>query len=170
MTDYDMRCGEKSVREYVRFSMTGTTIKQSLPLIICASCLTAMPILGIIGYIMTGSPLMLVLMICALLLGAGIVVFLLITIKTTAKHLMEVYGDQGGLVCSISEHEIIIVRDGRPMRVVEWSDITEASEGKYGFFLRAGDKGLIILDKANVLSGSVTETSELIALKTGAAK
>ena len=43
-------------------------------------------------------------------------------------------------------------------------------EGNTAFFLKEGEDGLMILGKDNVLSGSASETSELIAKKLGTAK
>ena len=170
MTDFDMRCGEKSVREYVRSAMTGTTLKQSVPMILCASCLTVMPILGIIGFVMTQSPIMLVLTGCALLLAAGVIVFMVLTVNSTADKLLKALNSRDGLVCSVSDSNIVIVRDNRPVKVIGWDSITEMNEGKTGFFLKDKENELIILDKNSVLSGSVAETSEIFAAKAGAAK
>ncbi|MBP3854003.1 MAG: hypothetical protein IK990_00125 [Ruminiclostridium sp.] len=163
MTDYSMKCGHKSAREYVMLRLTGTSLKQSLPMIVCASMLTALPLLGIIGWIMTQNTVMLVLTICALVVDAGIILFLHITINSTAEKLAAAHNKQDGLVCAVSEKEIVIVHDNRPVRVIGWDKLTSAQEGKTAFFLREGDDRLIILDKSEVLSGSVRETSEIIA-------
>jgi hypothetical protein len=170
MTDFDMRCGRDSAREYVRSTLTGTTVKRALPMIFCASLLTAMIIVGIIGYFWTQSIIMLGVSLCAVLLGVGIVIFMKMMINSTADKLISVYEKQDNLVCSVSENDIIIVRDNRPVRVIGWDKITEMSEGKNAFFIKEGDDGLLILDKSKVLSGAASETGEIIAKKLGEAK
>ena len=113
---------------------------------------------------------MIVVTVCAAALCVGVIIFLSHLINSTAAKLIDAYGKQEGLVCSVSDQNIIIVRDNRPLRVISWNDITEMSEGKTAFFIKEGENGLMILDKEKVLSGSVSETSELIAQKLGAAK
>lgn len=170
MTDYDMRCGVKSSREYVRSAVTGASLKSSIPMIICAALLTALPIAGIIGYFMINDPLMLVVTGAALIIGVCVVIILTVVINNTAAKLMEAYSKQDGLVCSVSDERIIISRDGKPQRVLGWDSITEMFEGKHAFFLKAGENGLMILDKDKMLSGSLQETSELFAKKSGEEK
>ena len=171
MTDYDMRCSEKSVREYVKSAMTGGgQFSKMLPLVICAALLTAMPIIGIIGYIITKSTAMLIIAVCAVIMAAGIAIFLHLLIKSTTDKLMEAYGKQAGLVCSVSDSGLIIVRDNRPQRVIGWDKITDMTEGESAFYLTESSDALMILDKSSVLSGSVQETSELIAKKLGERK
>ena len=83
---------------------------------------------------------------------------------------MEAYGKQAGLVCSVSDSGLIIVRDNRPQRVIGWDKITDMTEGESAFYLTESSDALMILDKSSVLSGSVQETSELIAKKLGERK
>ncbi|MBR5089472.1 MAG: hypothetical protein IK093_08585 [Ruminiclostridium sp.] len=170
MTDYSMKCGEKCVREYVVSQLSGNSVKTALPLIICASMLTVMPLLGVIGYIMTQSIAMLIVTGCALVIDVGIIIFLNVMINSTSKKLMEAYSKQDGLVCSVSEQQVVIVHDNRPVRTLSWDKLSEVFEGKNAFFLKEGENSLIILDKSAVLSGSVQETSEIIAKITGEEK
>ena len=171
MTDYSLRCRKESAREYVRYAVMGSgAFKRPLPMVMCVALITAMPILGIVGYIITGNIAMLFVVGCALLMGVGMAVFLNITVNSTAEKFIEAYNKQDGLVCSVSDTGLTVVRDNRPQRVIGWSEITEMDEGKNAFFLKENDELLIILDKSEVLSGSVQETSELIAQKRGEKK
>ena len=170
MTDFDMRCSTESAREYVKNAITGNTLKKAMPMVICASLLTAMAVIGILGYIWTQNIIMIVISACSVLLGIAGVFLIKHTINSTANKLIEAYGKLDGIVCCVSDKEIIIVRDNKPTRVISWDSITEMYEGNTAFFLKEGEDGLMILGKDNVLSGSASETSELIAKKLGTAK
>lgn len=170
MTDFDMRCGKENAREYVKTAITGNSVKKMLPMVICASLLTAMVIIGILGYIWTQNIAMIAISACAVALGIGAVFFLRHTINSTANKLLDAFGKLDGIVCSVSDREIIIVRDNRPTRVISWDSITEMSEGNTAFFLKEGEDGLMILGKDKVLSGTADETSRIIAQKLGEAK
>ena len=148
----------------------GVTLRQAIPMIICAALLTAMPIIGIIGYIMTRSAAMLILTVCSLVFAAGALLFLHFMISSTADKLRKAYDKQSGLVCAVSEKELVIVRDNKPVRVIGWENITNISEGKNAYYLKENNDGLIILDKEAVLSGSINETAEIIAQKTRSAE
>ncbi|MBO6232090.1 MAG: hypothetical protein J6O50_16140 [Ruminiclostridium sp.] len=170
MTDFDMRCSEASAREYVKNALTGTTLRKALPSIFCAALITAMIFIGIIGYVMTQNAMMLIVTICAVVMGAGVIIFITMLVRSTAAKLMEAYGKHTGLVCSVGDSSITIVHDNRPVRIIGWESITEMYEGKTAFFIKAGEDQLMILGKDKVLSGSADETGELIAQKLGAAK
>ncbi len=170
MTDYDMRCSKESAKEYVKSAVTGPSLKKILPIVICASLITAMIIVGILGYVWTQNFLMIAISICAAALGIGGLVFINIVVNSTANKLLEAFGKLDGIVCSVSEKEIIIVRDNKPTRIISWDSITEMSEGKTAFFIKEGEDGLMILGKDKVLSGTSAEIGEIIAKKLGAAK
>ena len=170
MTDFDMRCSKENAKEYVRSQITGTSVKRMLPIVICASLITAMVVIGIIGFVWTQNFLMIAISIGAVILGAGGFIFINIVVNSTAEKLLEAFGKLDWIVCSVSDKEIIIVRDNRPTRVISWDSITEMSEGKTAFFIKEGEDGLMILGKDKVLSGTAAETGEIIAKKLGDAK
>lgn len=168
MADYDMRCSVIEAREYVKSEAFGVdSVKKALPGIVCAALMTAMPIIGIIGFIMTKNAMMLILVACAVVLSVGIGLFMHFLINGTASKLAAAYGESEELICSVSDDVIVIVRDNKPVRTVGWSSITELREGKTAFFIKEGDSGLMILGKDKLMSGSLQETSEIIARKLG---
>ena len=151
-------------------TLFGTSLTRSLPMIICMALLTSIPILGIVGYIITGQPSMIIVAVCGIVFDIGICIFLAILIKRITKKLAEAYGSLSGLICAVSENEIIIVRDNAPKRVLSWDRISEINEGKYAFYLRSDDDALVILEKDAVMSGSIAETEEIIRKKLGEKK
>ncbi len=170
MTDFKLGCSDKCSREYVKMSVTGTTLGTMLPMIICAALLTSIPILGVIGYFLTQSPLMLIATGCGILIAAGVVLFLSISLKKTASKLKNVYDKLDGLVCSVAEDKILLVRDNAPHRLIEWSDVEAVLQGKEGYYLKVRENMLIILGKDNVLSGTYAETEEILQRKFGGKK
>ncbi|MBQ9384300.1 MAG: YcxB family protein [Ruminiclostridium sp.] len=170
MTDFKMGCSEKCSREYVKMSMMGTTFTSMLPMVICAALLTAIPIIGVIGFFMTNSVIMLIAGGCGLLIGAGVVIFLRVSLNRAAKKLRAVYEKLDGLVCSVAEDSIIIVRDNAPHRVIDWRDVEAVLKGKDAYYLKIKDNMLIILEKDSVLSGTFEETEELMQSRFGDSK
>ena len=170
MTDFEMRCSEKSVREYVRILMFGGTLVQALPMILLCALLTTMPILGIIGYVMTQNTAMLILTGCSLLFDIAAVIVVSIIMKKCAAKLHEAYASQSGLICAVAESGITVVRDDQPTSVISWDSIDEINSGNTAFFLKTQDNVLLILEKDAVMSGDVRETEEIIAGKLGAVK
>lgn len=162
-----MRCSEKSIKEYVKMTVFGTSLVRSLPMIICAALLTSIPVLGIIGYVMTMQPSMLVVAICAVVFDIAVCIFLSILINRISKKLTAAYGSLSGLVCSVSDEKIILVRDNMPARIIDWEKIEEITDGKLAYYLRTEDDALIILEKEAVMSGSLQETREIISKKLG---
>ena len=167
MTDFSMTCSDKSCREYVKMSIMGSSFGSSLPMIVCAALLTVIPIIGIVAYIATMSAMMLVVSAIGMVIVAGVLVFINIAVNRTAKKLKEVYSGLSGLVCSVSDEKIIVVRDNRPHRLIDWSNIESVQRGKEAFYLKCKDGMLIILEKNNVLSGVYEETEELLKKKFG---
>ena len=167
MTDFRMTCSDKSCREYVKMSIMGSTLGSSLPIIVCAAMLTVIPILGIVAYVTTQSPLMLVVTGVGMVIAAGVLIFVNIAVNRTARRLKEVYSGLEGLVCSISDETIIIVRDNSPHRLIDWSEVESAQKGKESYYLKCKDSMLIILEKENVMSGTFQETEELLKQKFG---
>lgn len=170
MTDFEMRCSEKSVREYVKILMFGGTVKQALPMILLGALLTAMPVLGIVGYVMTQNTAMLIVTGCALVFDVIAVIMISVIMKKSAVKLHEAYASQQGLVCSVAESGITVVRDNMPARVIDWGSVEEINPGSTAFFLKTSDHLLLILEKDAVLSGDLRETEEIIAAKLGTAK
>lgn len=170
MTDFELRCSEKSIKEYVKMTLFGTTITRALPMIICAALLTSIPILGIVGYFMTYQISMLIVGVCGIVFDIGICIFLAVLIKRISKKLAAAYGSVSGLLCSVSDKDIIIVRDNHPVRVLSWDKISDIDDGKYAFYLRSDDDALVILEKDAVMSGSLQETQEIITKKLGEKK
>ena len=170
MTDFEMRCSEKSVREYVKILLFGGSIKQALPMILMGALLTAMPILGIVGYVMTQNAAMLIVTGCALVFDVVAAIVISVIMKKSAKKLHEAYASQQGLVCSVAETGITVVHDNKPARVIDWSNVEDIDSGNTAFFLKTNDNLLLILEKDAVLSGELRETEEIIAAKLGTAK
>lgn len=170
MTDFEMRCSEKSVREYVRILMFGGTLGQALPMILLTALLTAMPVLGIIGYVMTQSTAMLILTGCSLLFDIAAIIVVSIIMKKCSAKLHEAYASQSGLVCAVAESGITVVHDNHPTSVISWDSVEEINVGKTAYFLKTKDNVLLILEKDAVLSGDVRETEEIIEGKIGAKK
>ena len=170
MTDFEMRCSEKSVREYVKILLFGGSIKQALPMILMGALLTAMPILGIVGYVMTQNAAMLIVTGCAVVFDVAAAIVISVIMKKSAKKLHEAYASQQGLVCSVAETGITVVHDNKPARVIDWSNVEDIDSGNTAFFLKTNDNLLLILEKDAVLSGDLRETEEIIAAKLGTAK
>ena len=170
MTDFALRASENSMKEYVKLTIAGKTLGQAIPLILCAALITAIPLMGLIGYIMTKNTAMLILFISSLVIDVGILVFMHLMIKSYAARLCQAYSAQSGMVCAVSENDIIIVRDNAPQRMISWDRISEITEGKYAYFLKAEDETLIVLEKEAVLSGTLQEASQIIESKQKAAK
>ena len=170
MTDFEMRCSEKSVREYVKILLFGGTVKQALPMILIGALLTAMPILGIVGYIMTQNAAMLIVTGCAVVFDVAAAIVISVIMKKSAKKLHEAYASQQGLVCSVAETGITVVHDNKPARVIDWSNVEDIDSGNTAFFLKTKDNLLLILEKDAVLSGELRETEEIIAAKLGTEK
>ena len=166
MTDYDMRCGKKCVREYVLSSMTSGSLISQIPLILTSALMISMPVIGIIGFFALNATLMLILAAGALVLDIVIVLLMLLLINSTSEKLYKAYSKQDGLICSVGENDIILVMDNRPVRVIAWDSVSEYHEGKSAFFIKAKDDTLMILDKEKVMSGTITETSEIFEQKT----
>jgi|GEM_PF-2758176 len=165
MTDYAMKYSEKTMKEYVTYTMTGGSAKKSLPIIFCTAALTAIPIAALIAYFMLNNPALLVVVFCALFFDVlfGIIVVVMRNIYT--KKMLAAFAAFDGLVCSVSSESIIIARDGAPHSVFGWDKIDEMHEGKNAFYLKTKDELLVILQKDNVLSGTARETAEIIAEK-----
>ncbi len=161
MTDYDMRCGKKCVREYILSSVTGGSLLSQLPLIITSALMISIPIIGIIGFFVLNTTLMLILAAGALVLDIVIVLLMLLLINSTSEKLYKAYSEQDGLICSVAENDIILVRDNSPVRVIGWDTVSEHHEGKTAFFIKLKDNTLIILDKEKVMSGKIEETIEI---------
>lgn len=170
MTDYAMKYGKKTMREYVTHTMTGGSALGALPLIICAVTLAAIPLISLVGYFITGVPAMLIVTVCAVFFIALIAVVMVMLVNVYTQKMLSAFATFDGLVCSVSSEKIIIARDGAPQSVINWSSISEMHEGRYAYYLKTDDELLIILEKDNVLSGTERETSEIIAGRQGAKK
>ncbi len=165
MTDYAMKYEKKTLREYVSYMLTGGSGVGLLPLILCAAALTAIPIAALIGYFMTQNSAMLIVVFCALFFDILFAAVFTVMINVYANKLDQAFAAFDGLVCSVSSEKVILVRDGAPQNVIDWSRITEMYDGKNAFFLKTDDELLLILQKNNVLSGTAVETAEIIAEK-----
>ncbi len=165
MTDFELKYSEKSVREYIKQSFFGGSVVGMLPTVLCAGMLTAIPIVGLIGWIMLHQDLLLIVSICALALDAIIVLVISLLIKKYTKKLSTALRAFDGLVCCVSEKDIIFVRDNAPQNIISWDDVDEISEGKTAFFIRTSKGFIIILEKDCVLSGTLEEATEIINKK-----
>lgn len=167
MTDYAMKYEKKTLREYITYMLTGGSGTGVLPLIICAATLTAIPIAALVGYFMTQNAAMLIVVFCALLFDILFAIVIAVLINVYTKKLEQAFTAFDGLVCSVSSEKILLVRDGSPMDIIDWSKVAEMHDGKSAFFLKTDDELLIILQKNNVLSGTAVETAEIISEKQG---
>lgn len=170
MTDFAMRCSEKSVKEYVRILMFGGTLGESLPMIMLGALLTAMPILGIVGYVMTQNAAMLIVTGCSVVFAITAAIVIAVIMKKSAAKLQAAYATQQNLVCAVAESGITVVRDNIPAHFIGWEKISDIHSGKNAFYLKTEDNVLLILEKDAVLSGELRETEEIIAGKLGAQK
>ena len=170
MTDFAMKYEKKTLREYVIYMITGGSVHGSLPLIICAATLTAIPIAALIGYFMTNSTTMLIVAFCALLFVILFAVVMAVMINRFTSKLGQAFTAFDGIVCSVSSEKILLVRDGSPQNVIGWDKVSDMYDGKNAFFLKTDDELLIILQKDNVLSGTAAETAEIISEKQGGKK
>ena len=170
MTDFEMRCSEKSGKEYVRILMFDGSLKDALPMIMLGALLTAMPVLGIVGYAMTQNVSMLIVTGCAVVFDIIAAIVIAVIMKKSAAKLHAAYAAQHDLVCAVSESGITVVRDNAAAAVIGWDKIEDINNGRTAFFLKTKDNVLLILEKDAVLSGELRETEEIIAVKLGASE
>ena len=167
MTDFELRYSEKSVKEYIKMSFLGKNTLGMLPMILCGALLTAVPLIGLIGFIMTKNNVMLILMICTIVFDAAVIVAMNLMINKYTKKLVQALRRLDGLVCALSESDIILVRGNAPQSVIDWKDIEEINEGKTAFFLKTHEGLILDLEKDAVLSGTLDEAKEVIGKKYG---
>ena len=168
MTDFELRYSEKSIKEYIKSTFFGRSVIGMLPAVLCAAMLTAVPIVGLIGYFMLQQPLLLVVAICAVVLDISVVVVMTLIINKYTKKLSSALKSFGGLVCAVSEKDLILVRDNAPQSIISWEEVEEISEGKTAFFIRTAKGFILILEKDKVLSGTLEEAAEIIGKKAAA--
>ncbi|MCR4780103.1 MAG: hypothetical protein K5876_03305 [Ruminiclostridium sp.] len=169
MTDYAMKYDKKTMSEYITHSMTCGAGGIILPMI-CAALLIAIPVSSLIMYFISQIGAMLITALCAAVMDLAVAGLLFFTIRTYSNKMLAAYAAFDGLVCSVSSEKIIIVQNGVPRSVTDWNKINDIYEGKRAFFLKTDSDMLIILQKDNVLSGTVQETSEIIAEKRSRSK
>ena len=165
MTDFELRYSEKSVKEYVRSTFMGNSMIGMIPAVLCAAMLTAIPIIGRIGYFMLNQQLLLIVAICSAVLDVVVVLVMIMLINKYTKKLCEALRSFDGLVCVLSEKDIILVRDNAPQNIISWEEVSEISEGKTAFFIRTSKGFILILEKDKVLSGTLEEATEIIKKK-----
>lgn len=171
MTEFKFERKKENVEDYLKTSLFKDNFAHKLLMIVLGICLLVIAVSGIIMYINFKASAMLIISVVAVVLAVAYPIFLKFFIKSVTKKLTKTNPEEEGITIGVSENDILLIKNNVPCGVIEWTDITEISEGKTGFFLTEKNGALIILGQGSVVSGTFEEASQVInAKKTGLSK
>lgn len=165
MTEFKFERKKENVEDYLNTSLFRDNFAHKLLIAVLGICLLVIAVSGIVMYINYKTASMLIITIVAVVLAVAYPIFLKLFIKNITKKLTKPNPEEEGVTIGVSENDILLIKNNLPCGVIEWSDITEISEGKTGFFLTEKNGALIILGRSSVSSGTFDEASQVINAK-----
>lgn len=165
MTEFKFERKEENVSDYIKTTMFTENPAHKLLIIVLGVCLLAVAIGGVVMFINLKTPSMLIITAVAVILAVAYPLFLHFFIKSITKKLTKPNPDENGITIGISEKDILLIKNNMSCGVIEWSDITEISEGKTGYFVTEKNGALIILGKGSVSSGTFEEAAQILNAK-----
>lgn len=170
MTEFRFERKKENVEDYIKTTMFGKTPAYKILIAALYIGLIAAAVSGLIMCFAMNRPEMITITIFAVIIGVAYPLFLHFFIKYLTKKLTAENPDEKDVTVAVSENEILLLRNGRICGRIEWTDITEITEGKTGWFLTEKQGAAIILGEGSVSSGTYDEAVQILNIKKAALK
>lgn len=164
MTEFNMAPSRECVDEYLTHSIRDAKGQKAL-LYSLYAVLALIALLGIVTAVLIRQPLLVIISAIAVLTGAAYPFLIRLALKDSAKQLVESMKENSAVRAAVCEANLLFIRDGIPGGLLEWTDVSEITEGKTGFFLKTARDSLLILAKDSVVSGTYDEAAQILRAK-----
>ena len=165
MIDAVIDWNEKSIKEYVRYTIVEKNKSTKIGLAVYMALMAVIAVVALVAAFVTGMMWLLIATICAALMAGVFIAVLFYAINRYTKDIYEINSGSTLNGVEITATALCFKKDDISKGLIGWDSVTEVDFNKDTVYIATAEGFLVIVEKSKIKEGSIDELKKIVSEK-----